>query len=89
MHSFAWNPEKNQQLIAERGFSFEEILAVTEARGVLDDVSNPSSRYPDQRMLIVDLNGYAVVVPYVQDGDVKFLKTAFYSRRATRLYREE
>ena len=85
-NTYAWDADKNKWLLAERGFGFEDIVAVIEMHGVLDDVDNPSANYPHQRMLFVALNGYAVAVPYVIDGNAKFLKTAFLNRHATKTY---
>jgi len=84
--NFDWNDAKNEQLLAERGISFETIVAVIEHYGVLDDLENPSANFPHQRALVVAINNYAILVPYVMDGNTKFLKTAFPSRRATKLY---
>jgi hypothetical protein len=84
--AFAWDAEKNAKLQSEREFGFEDIVAAVEVGGLLDDVSNPNSNFPHQRMLIVALSHYAVAVPCVADGGTKFLKTAFYSRRATKIY---
>lgn len=85
-NAYAWNSEKNDKLKAERDLCFEDIVAEIEHHGVLDDVSNPSPSFPHQRILFIALNNYAVAVPYVMDGETKFFKTAFYSRRATKLY---
>jgi uncharacterized DUF497 family protein len=85
-NSYNWDAEKNRKLLAERGFGFEEIVAEIEHGGVLDDVEHSSPNYPHQRILFVAVKNYAVAVPYVMDGDTKFLKTAFLSRRATKLY---
>ena len=85
-NTFEWDSRKNDRLVAERGLSFENIVAVIEQYGVLDDIENPSANFPNQRALVVAIDNYAVLVPYVQDGDTKFLKTAFPGRRATRLY---
>lgn len=83
---YDWDNEKNERLLAERGLSFESIVAVIEQYGVLDDIENPSANFPHQRALVLAINNYAVIVPYVTDGETKFLKTAFPSRRATKLY---
>ena len=83
---FDWDDEKNEKLLAERGLSFETIVAVIEQYGALDDIENPSANFPQQRALVVVINNYAVIVPYVADGETKFLKTAYPSRRATKLY---
>ncbi|MEL6921532.1 MAG: hypothetical protein AAFO77_11030 [Pseudomonadota bacterium] len=52
--------------------------------GVLDDFAHPNSdKYPNQRVLVVALNGYPHLVPYVfeDDGGV-FWKTIIPSRKA-------
>ncbi len=85
-NTYAWDGDKNTRLIAERGFGFAEIVAEIELHGVLDDVDHTNPNYPHQRIMFVALNNYAVAVPYVMDGETKFLKTAFHSRRATKLY---
>ncbi len=84
--NFDWDDAKNEKLLAERGLSFETIVAVIEQYGVLDDIENPSANFPRQRALVVAIENYAVLVPYVTDGEAIFLKTAFPSRRATKLY---
>jgi uncharacterized DUF497 family protein len=86
---YDWDNEKNKRLLAERGLNFESIVAVIEQYGVLDDIENPSVNFPEQRALVVAINKYAVLVPYVLDGNTKFLKTAFPSRRATKLYLDQ
>ena len=53
---------------------------------MLDDIENPSQNFPHQRALIVAVNNYTVLVPYVMDGDIMFLKTAFPSRRFHKIY---
>lgn len=83
---FIWNPDKNEWLKQERGFGFEDVVAAIESGALLDDLPNPSSAYPDQRLLIVLLDAHAVVVPYVTEAEHRFLKTAFPSRKATKLY---
>ena len=41
---YAWDPDKNARLSAERGLSFEQIVAEIEMHGVLDDVETPIPR---------------------------------------------
>lgn len=43
-------------------------------------------RYPDQLILVVAVEGYAYLVPYVEEPDGYFLKTVIPSRKATREY---
>lgn len=85
MPSFRWNAEKNRILAEQRGITFERIvIAITEG-ATLDDHVHPNGfRYPNQRILVVECDGYAYLVPYVEDGDDVFLKTVIPSRKATR-----
>ncbi len=79
---FSWNPEKNQTLIAERGISFEEIVFHIERGDILDLVEHPrKERYPAQRMFIVNIEGYAYLVPFVEDDTEVFLKTIIARRQ--------
>jgi hypothetical protein len=43
-------------------------------------------KYPNQKILIVDVDGYAYLVPFVKDGNELFLKTIIPSRKATKKY---
>ena len=82
---FSWSPEKNAQLIEQRGVSFEEVVFHIERGDVLDLMEHPNpSRYPGQRLFIVNIDGYAYLVPFVEDEDTVFLKTIIPSRKATR-----
>ena len=49
-------------------------------------VSPNQDRYPGQRISVVLIEGYAYLVPYVEDEDEIFLKTIIPSRKATKLY---
>ncbi|MCE2747177.1 MAG: hypothetical protein LW710_14935 [Burkholderiales bacterium] len=87
MKPFRWNHEKNELLKSERSVSFEEIVLAIEADGVLDNLNHPNSnKYPDQSILVVALDGYAYLVPYIEEPEYFFLKTVIPSRKATRDY---
>jgi len=87
MKTFRWNHEKNEQLKADREISFEEILLALEEDGLLDILQHPNEpRYSNQRILMVALDGYAYLVPFVEEADYYFLKTIIPSRKATRDY---
>jgi hypothetical protein len=43
-------------------------------------------KYPNQKVMIVDVDGYAFLVPYVVDKNEYFLKTIIPSRKATKRY---
>ena len=87
MKPFRWNPDKNVTLKAERGISFESIVVAVESGGLLDILSHPNqTKYPKQRVLVVACDSYAYLVPFVEEPDHFFLKTAIPSRKATRDY---
>ncbi len=81
----AWDEDKNDLLKRERGVSFEKVLSAVFNGNVLAEGKNPNQKkYPDQKMWAVEINGYAYVVPYVEDEVKIFLKTIFPSRNQTR-----
>jgi uncharacterized DUF497 family protein len=85
MKPFRWNSEKNESLKAERGMSFERVVVAVESGGLLDMTDHPNqARYPRQKVMIVAIDGYAYLVPYVAEDDYYFLKTVIPSRKATR-----
>jgi uncharacterized DUF497 family protein len=87
MKQIHWNADKNQTLMRERGISFEDVLFSIQDGDLLDDVSHPNSeKYPNQRMLVVNVEDYAYLVPYVETEDEIFLKTIIPSRKATKQY---
>lgn len=82
-----WNEIKNTYLKTERDISFEDIQAAIEEGKVLADIDHPlKSRYPDQKVFIVDFNDYAYIVPYVEDDVKIFFKTIYPSRKMTKKY---
>ncbi len=87
MEYYQWNHEKNDKLKLERGISFEQVVMHIERGDLLDIVRHPNqSKYPNQRLLVVEIQDYAYLVPFVESGKGKFLKTIIPSRRATREY---
>lgn len=87
MKRFNWNAEKNAQLKAERGISFEEIVFHIENGDILDILEHPNQgRYEGQRIIVVAVEEYAHLVPYVEDEEDVFLKTIIPSRKATKKY---
>jgi uncharacterized DUF497 family protein len=84
---FDWNDAKSAALKEERGVSFEDVVFHVAAGGLLDVLDHPRPEaYPGQRVMVVDIEGYAFVVPFVTDGDVWFLKTIIPSRKMTKHY---
>ncbi len=87
MKYFSWSVEKSRQLRRERGITFEEIVFHIEKGDVLDILEHPNQRrYSGQRVFIVEVEGYAYVVPFVESETEVFLKTIIPSRKATKKY---
>ena len=87
MKPFRWSPEKNEQLQLDRGISFENMVVAIESGGLLDILAHPNlAKYLNQKMLVVASDGYAYLVPFVEEDDHFFLKTVIPSRKATRDY---
>jgi len=87
MKPFRWSPEKNEALLADRGISFERVSVAIESGGLLDILAHPNpERYPRQKVLVVSADGYAYLVPFVEEEEYFFLKTIIPSRKATKDY---
>lgn len=76
-----WNDEKSLWLKVTRGKSFEELMGA----GFMALMQHPNR--PNQSYLLFELDGYVWVAPCVNRGDELFLKTAFRSRKYTKLWR--
>lgn len=89
MSHYAWNSEKNAKLIKERGISSERVIYHIERDGLLEIISHTNlSKYPNQKMFIVNIGNYAYLVPFVDNDREIFLKTIIPSRKATKKYLE-
>ena len=87
MKPYDWNEEKNEWLRQERGVTFEDIVFHLAHGGLLDVLEHPNPRqHPGQRLFIVNVEGYACIVPFVEDDDKIFLKTVIPSRKMTKQY---
>ena len=54
---------------------------------MLDDIEHPNQeKYPNQSILVLEINNYAYIVPYVEDDTEVFLKTIIPSRKLTKQY---
>lgn len=90
MKYFDWDPVKSEKLQKERGVTFEEVLIAIDEGRLLDIVEHPNqTRYPGQKVCIVEVQEYAYIVPFVEDEEKIFLKTIIPSRKATKKYLEE
>ncbi|MFM8604871.1 MAG: toxin [Cyanobium sp.] len=90
MKPFRWSSEKNRILRDQRSLSsFEAVVVAIESGELLDVASHPNpTRYPVQQILVVRIDGYIHLVPFVERDEYIFLKTIIPSRKATRRYQE-
>lgn len=87
MRYYNWNTDKNEQLMKERGVSFERVVILLNQGHLLDVIAHPNQeRYPHQRMFILEMDGYCYLVPFVEHDEEIFLKTIIPSRKATKKY---
>ena len=88
-YGFDYSEQKDLILRETRGVGFTEVIEAVKNRNILDDLEHTNKRkYPNQRLLIVEIKRYAYVAPYVIDkkGKKKFLKTVYPSRDMTKKY---
>ncbi len=79
---FDFNQKKNAQLFKERGITFYNVIETIENDGILLNFEHPNKvRYPNQKVIVVNINNYAYCVPYVIESETWFLKTIYPSRK--------
>jgi hypothetical protein len=87
MKNINWNTAKSMALMESREICFEDVVFHIEKGDILDDYQHPNQqKYAGQRIMVVGINHYAYLVPYVEDNDELFLKTIIPSRKATEKY---
>jgi uncharacterized DUF497 family protein len=87
MKVFNWDTGKNVWLHENRGICFEDVLYYIEIGGLRDDLVHPNSgRYANQRLIVVEIEKYIYLIPYIETEEELFLKTIIPSRKATRKY---
>jgi hypothetical protein len=87
---FDWDIEKNKFLNSRRNISFERIVVEIEAGKILEILEHPNSqKYPNQIIILMNIDGYAWVVPAIETKKSVFLKTAYPSRKYSKLYFRE
>ena len=83
MKEIRWNPLKSERLKRTRGVSFEEIIRSKQ----IDILEHPKKA--NQKILVYEHKHYFWAVPFVEEGDVIFLKTIFPSRKLMTRYKKE
>ncbi len=90
MKLFDWNKEKNIWLKQNRGISFEDILFYIDKKCLVDDIEHPNQdKYKGQRMMVMKINNYIYLVPYVESDTEIFLKSIIQGRKMNSLDKEE
>lgn len=85
---FDYSEEKDQLLKETRGIGFGDVINAYRSGKKIADLKHRSKRRSKQRLLIVNIKGYAFVCPYVIDDKREwiFLKTIYPSRKLTKKY---
>ncbi len=82
-----WSEEKNKILKKERKIWFEDVLVCIECWNILYSWKHYNiSKYPNQNIFIVNIEGYAYVIPFIIDKNKIFLKTIYPSRVFTKKF---
>lgn len=83
--TYEWDDNKNNLLKnSERRISFEEVVFALKNEQLLDVIASPT--HENQECLVLNINNYVYIVPFVQDGNHLFLKTIYPSRKYTKYY---
>jgi len=87
MKHINWGTEKSLLLNESRGVCFEDVVFHIAKGDILADYQHPNQKkYAGQKVMVVNIDHYAYLVPYVEDDDEIFLKTIIPSRKATEKY---
>ena len=79
-----WDSNKNEILKHVLEIFFEEIAHLIESGQILGIEEN--AKRSNQKIYILEIEDYAVVVPFVENDYEIFLKTAFPSRKYAKRY---
>jgi len=83
-----WNEEKNQLLLLQRNICFEMVLEKLLIGDIIGRKSHPNrDKYPNQKIFILELEGYICYVPFVESEKEIFLKTIIPSRKLNKTYK--
>ena len=74
--TYQWDEEKNNILKkSDRKISFEDVVFALKNERLLDVI--PSPTHGNQDCLVLNINDYVYIVPFVTDGNEVFLKTIY------------
>ncbi len=84
--TYSFSAEKNALLKAERGVNFDDVIFLLENDCLLEISHNKSSNHLNQEIMVIKINEYAYIVPFVRNDDEVFMKTIYPSRIMTEKY---
>lgn len=85
--NYTWDPARGRQLFEQRGVSFEDVVFYIRQGGLLDILCRPRQDQASQQcVLVVEIDAYVYLVPYVETNETFFLQAITPSRQATRQY---
>ncbi len=87
MRLITWSEPKNAWLKENRGVSFEQVAVLIEQGKTMDVFDHPDQdKYPGQKIAVVEIDHYALLVPFEVVGDEMILRTIIPSRKSTKKY---
>jgi hypothetical protein len=87
---YEFDAKKNQWLKDNRGIGFDEIISLIGEGCLLAVLDHPNpSRYPHQKVFVVDVEGYTYLIPFEEKADRYFLRTIYPSRKMTKVFLTE
>ncbi len=72
----------------KRNVSFSEVESAMAEGNVLAKLKNPNPKYPNQGILVLELNAYVHAVPFLETNEYYFLKTIYPSRKLHLKYKK-
>ena len=84
---FTYSKLKDFKLRQQRGISFGEIIDLAETGCLLEIIPHYDPiKYSQQKIMVLNIKDYIWLVPFEQKDDILHLKTAFRSRKYTKIY---
>ncbi len=77
-------------LKSQRGVCFEDVILSLESGNLVDIVPHFNlEKYPNQKLLILEIKNYTYYVPFVEDNEKVFLKNIIPSRKYHKLVKDK
>ena len=84
MKKIRFSKEKDKWLRKVRKVGFEEVIKIINEGQIIDEIDHPKRK--NQKFLIIRINDYIHVVPFVESEREIFLKTIYKSRKFDKHY---